>query len=203
MNDFKKILVLAPHTDDGELGCGGSIAKWVREGHEVHYAAFAYPKGTEPHILQSELEEAMNVLGVKNVTIGRFETRMFPTDRQMILDYMIQLGYQIKPDLVLIPSRFDQHQDHQTICQEAIRAFKQCSILGYEEPWNNLEFKTDVFNILTEADLNKKTEALEHWQSQHERFFFSNDFIKSLARTRGVQISTDYAEAFEVIRWII
>ncbi len=116
---------------------------------------------------------------------------------------MIDLGNLYKPDLVFLPSSYDTHQDHQTIHNEGFRAFKNCSILGYEQPWNNATFKTDVFIILSHLDLENKMTALDCYKSQVSRFFFDSDFIYSLAKTRGVQIGEEYAEAFEMIRWII
>jgi len=95
------------------------------------------------------------------------------------------------------------HQDHQTIACEGFRAFKKVSMLGYEIPWNNLTFQTNVFVFLSEQELNKKIEAVKCYKSQQNRNYAKEDFIRGLAKTRGIQIGVDYAEAFESIRWII
>ena len=84
-----------------------------------------------------------------------------------------------------------------------MRAFKECTILGYEQPWNNITFDTTAFVLLEDRHLRKKIEALNCYESQRCRAYFDDDFIQSLARTRGVQINACYAEAFEVIRWVI
>jgi hypothetical protein len=95
------------------------------------------------------------------------------------------------------------HQDHYTIAQEGFRAFKFSSLLSYELPWNNLSFNTACFMKLEEKHMLKKIEAVNQYKSQAHRPYANEEFIRSLARTRGVQINTHYAECFEVIRWIL
>lgn len=210
MEKENKILILAPHTDDGEFGCGGSIAKFIEEGKEVFYAAFSsaeksIPEGMSPDILKDEVKEATRVLGIpeNNLIIFDYEVRDFPLHRQEILEDLVKLGKKIKPDIIFLPSPNDTHQDHQTIAQEGFRAFKRSTLIGYEIPWNNLTFNTNSFVFLEERHLQKKIETLKCYKSQLNRYYASEDFIISLARTRGTQIGTKYAEVFEVIRWLI
>jgi LmbE family N-acetylglucosaminyl deacetylase len=204
------ILVLAPHIDDGEFGCGGTIAKFIEEGADVFYAAFSLcelslPSHLPKDILEIELQEAAGVLGLsnENLRIFPYGVRTFASVRQDILDDLISLRREIKPDLILMPSPQDIHQDHRTIALEAIRAFKLISILGYELPWNNLTFNTQSFVFLKEQHLKKKIAALNCYQSQAHRMYANESFIRSLAITRGTQIGAELAEAFEVVRWII
>lgn len=105
--------------------------------------------------------------------------------------------------MVFIPSPNDLHQDHQTVAMEGMRAFKQVSILGYELPWNNIKFNTQAFIKLEDRHIIRKIEALKAYKSQSFRDYLTEDFIWSLAKTRGVQIGSKYAETFEVIRWVI
>ncbi|MHB1152956.1 MAG: PIG-L deacetylase family protein [Eubacteriales bacterium] len=206
----KRILVLAPHTDDGEFGCGGTIAKFIAEKAEMFYTTFSVCELSVPpylpkNILETEVKNATEVLGIKkeNLKIFHYPVRNFDSCRQQILDDLINLKNAIEPDLLLMPSPHDIHQDHNTIATEGIRAFKQISVLGYELPWNNLTFNTQSFVFLEEEYLNKKIEALKCYQSQKNRVYANENFIHSLAVTRGTQIGVKYAEAFEVIRWII
>ncbi len=207
---FKKALVLAPHTDDGEFGCGGAMAKLISQGAEVHYAAFSsaeksLPSGVAPDVLVRELEAAMSSLGIPGPCrhIMDYPVRDFPERRQAILDDMIRLKAEIRPDLVLLPSSNDTHQDHLTVSQEGFRAFKDTTILGYEIPWNNRTFDTEGFVILEETHLKAKIDALRCYRSQLDRFYANESFIRSLAVTRGTQIGVKYAEAFEVMRWVL
>jgi N-acetylglucosamine malate deacetylase 1 len=209
MLDKKRVLVLAPHTDDGEFGCGASINKLIENGSEVYYVAFSaceqsvlpqFPKD----ILITEVKAATKVLGIKpdNLILFKYDVRTFGYHRQAILDDIIRLKTDIKPDLVFTPSVNDIHQDHSTISNEAVRAFKFTSILCYELPWNNFNFATTCFSKLDESHVVSKINALKEYQSQAHRPYADEDFIRSLARTRGVQIGTRYAEVFEVVRWI-
>ena len=205
-----KVLILAPHTDDGEFGCGGSIARFVREGNEIFYVAFsACEQSVLPHlpkdILISEVKEATSVLGIKskNLILHKFNVRTFNFNRQEILEILIELRNDIEPDYVFIPSVNDIHQDHSTIANEAIRAFKFTNILSYEMPWNNFTFNTTAFITLNSNDIFKKIKALKKYKSQSHRPYANENFIKSLATVRGTQIGREYAEVFEIIRLII
>jgi N-acetylglucosamine malate deacetylase 1 len=205
----KKILVLAPHTDDGELGCGGSIARFIEEGNEVICVAFSIaedsvPEGFAKDTLAVEFNKAMLTLGLKqeNIIFHRYKVRHFPEFRQDILQNLIDLRKEHQPDVVFVPSLNDIHQDHQVIANEGLRAFKKISILGYEMPWNNIVFETRCFIKLEKKHIQKKMDALACYNSQKHRGYLNNDFILGLARTRGTQFENEYAEAFEIIRWI-
>lgn len=207
---MKRVLVISPHTDDAELGCGGSIAKLIGEGKEVFYVALSsceksVPEGYDKDILKKEARKATKILGIegKNLLLYGFDVREFPKYRQEILDALIEIREKIKPDMVFTPSSFDTHQDHQAVRQETLRAFKMCSILGYEQPWNNITFNTHAFVSLKEEHIKKKIEALRCYETQKHRSYLNEDFIRGLAQTRGTQIEEKYAEAFEVIRWVI
>ena len=205
----KKILILAPHTDDGELGCGGSIARFCAEGKEVYYAAFclcskSLPDNLPSNTLELECKKATSLLGIPSsrLILFDYEVRQLPQSRQQILEELLKLNQQINPDMVLLPAASDVHQDHQVIHQEGLRAFKNTTFAGYELPWNNYSFRTNFFMKLSENDVNKKIEALQSYQSQSHRNYMQPDFIRSLAKVRGVQCNSEYAEAFELYKII-
>jgi len=210
LKNFKNVYVLAPHTDDGELGAGGLISKLVESGANVYYFAFStaelsVPDGFQKDILKTEVVNATTKLGIKRdkVIIYNYEVRKLNYARQEILEDLIKHRKELNPDLVLMPSLNDIHQDHSTIAQEGLRAFKNTTILGCELIWNNLTFDTTSFIKLNKKHILAKCDALKEYKSQGQRDYMSEEFIFSLARTRGVQIGTQYAESFEVIRWVI
>ena len=207
IGNFKNVLVLAPHTDDGELGAGGTIAKLIESGSKVTYAAFStasesVPEGLPREILKTEVKAATKALGIldENLIIYDYQVRQLGYHRQNILEDLIKLRTCNEFDLVLTPSLHDIHQDHATIAQESVRAFKNITILGYELIWNNLSLDTKCFVELEECHLQQKIIALKCYESQGHRRYLSKDFTLSLATARGVQAGSTYAECFEVIR---
>ena len=210
LSKFKNVYVLAPHTDDGELGAGGTIAKLLELGANIYYFAFStaaesVPEGMPRNILKTEVIKATTKLGIqeKNVVIYNYQVRKLNYSRQEILEDLMKHKKKLKPDLVLMPSLNDIHQDHATIAQEGLRAFKGSTILGYELIWNNLTFNTTSFINLEEKHIQKKCDSLKEYKSQASRDYMNEDFIFSLAKTRGVQIGVKYAESFEVVRMVL
>ena len=207
---MKKVLILSPHTDDGEIGCGGTIAKFISKGYEVIYIAFSaaeksLPKNLPKNTLRKEVLDATSCLGIKkkNCIVYKFEVRRFYEFRQEILDLMIKLNKKFKPDAVFLPSTNDTHQDHEVIAREGFRAFKKITLLGYEMPWNIKNFNTSCFIEISNKDLKTKIKAISKYKSQKNRNYSSKRYIESLAITRGVQIGKKYAESFEVVRWLM
>lgn len=204
------IFVLAPHTDDGELGCGGSIARFIEKGDEVYYIAFSIceetlPDGLPKDTLKQELYCAAKVLGIKeeNIIAYNYTVRRFYEQRQDILERMVDLNKRLSPGIVMMPSLHDTHQDHIVIATEGMRAFKHTCLLAYEEPWNNFTFNYQTFIKLERHHIDKKADAVACYKSQSEKTYCKSDFINSLALTHGVQAGYELAEAFETIRWII
>ena len=118
MFDPTRILVLAPHTDDGELGCGASIAAFIASGKEVFYSAFStcsrsLPKDLPPDTLSNECKKANALLGIpeNNIVLYDFEVRELLVQRQTILEELITLNKKLNPDLVFLPAINDIHQD--------------------------------------------------------------------------------------------
>lgn len=209
MTANNRVLVLAPHTDDGELGCGGTISRMIEEGREVYYAAFStaaesVPPPFPPDILEKEVREGTKVLGIPaaNLLVYKYKVRHLPHMRQEILEELVRMKREIDPATVFLPSAQDLHQDHQTVHIEGLRAFKTVTVLGYELPWNNLSFDYRHFCVLTREHVQTKIAALRCYQSQQHRPYTQEEFIWSWARTRGGQIMVEYAEAFDVLRWV-
>lgn len=207
---YSKVLVLAPHTDDGELGCGGFINRLIEGGSDVYYAAFSsceksVPDGLPKDILKREVKNATKKLGLseEKLIILNYPVREFSAYRQQILEELIKLKNTIQPNLILCPSLNDIHQDHNVIAHEAVRAFKNYTILGYELPWNNLTICSSCFVKLRKENVMTKIEALKEYTSQEGRLYTKEESIIALAKARGIQINEEYAELFEVIRVVI
>ena len=201
-----RALVLGAHTDD-EFGCAGTIARMVETGVEVHYACFSpceesVPEGFDRDVLKREVRDAISALGVddRNFTLFDYRVRHFPAFRQEILEDLIRLRAEIRPNLVFIPAFSDTHQDHSVIAAEGFRAFKHATLLGYELPMNSVSFNHVCFVALDERHMEAKLRHARAYVSQAGRAYLQEDFIRSLAVVRGLQAGTSAAEAFEAIR---
>jgi len=194
----RNALVLSPHTDDAELGCGGTIAKLIEEGWKVHVIYFSAVKTRFPELVK-EAANSATVLGM-SYDILDFNTRYFPRDRQEVLQALHDQSRKETYDLVFTPTTTDIHQDHGIVTTEAKRIFRKCTLLGYELPWNNLEVSLNCFIPLEKRHIKKKMEALECYNTQKKHPYFDKKFLESVVKMRGVQLSTEFAEGFETIK---
>ena len=206
-----KVLLLSPHTDDVELSAGATLAKLSQDkSNTFAWAVFstcedAVPQGWPSDTLKKEFTAVASKCGIGTLYIYNFPNKNFPEHRQEIMDNLDQIKQEFKPDLIIAPSLNDSHQDHKTIAEESIRVFKKdTSIIGYEMPWSNLIFQPQLFVRVTPTHMEMKWSLLQNYKSQFtlKRNYFSKEFIFGWARMRGVQCNSEYAEAFEVIRWI-
>ena len=209
IDSFRRVLVLCAHTDD-EFGCAGTVLRLVAAGAEVRYLALSsceasVPEGLPKDVLVHECRACTAALGIppENVEVGPFPVRYFPRDRQAILERLVAISRDYAPDLVLLPSSRDTHQDHAVVAQEGFRAFKRSTVLGFELPQNLVTFENSAFVALDGPTLDRKIEALAAYWSQGFRPYSTDAFIRGLATVRGVQCGADYAEAFEVVRLIV
>lgn len=209
MEKTNKILILSAHPDDGEIGCGGTIARFIREGKQVVHIVFSAAEkiGAETvkrQVRLDEFDKANDLLGVQKTycPIGYIHRNMV-SQRDMILQFLVTLKDKVQFTAVFMPCLHDIHQDHAVVAHEALRAFKGTDIFCYEMPWNNLNFNTQCFIKVEHRDISKKIQALSFYETQQDKPYMNPKFIESWAITRGVQCGSVYAEAFENIRRII
>ena len=197
---MKRILAIAPHTDDIELGCGATLHKYKDE-YQIDALSItsAQPLATGDPV--QEFYNAMDIIGA-NAWFLDYECRVLNERRQDLLNYFWQLQQKNKYDIVFCPSSYDHHQDHQVVYAEAFRAFKHSTILGYELPWNNRIFRTDVFISVEQQDIDAKIKMLDCYETQLERAFMCKEYVQDIARTRALQVGKKYVESFEAIRVI-
>src|SRR3984893_6769082 len=175
MSSMQRVLVLAPHTDDAELGCGGTIARLLREGGNVFVAAFStaeesLPPGAAPTRLRNEFLPDMHVLGISpdKTFVSGHPVRGLSYYRQELLEELVKLRNQVNQNMVFLPSASDLHQDHQVLNAEGLRCFKDMTVWGYELPWNNIGFPAQAFITLERCEVRAKWEALQTYKSQFE-----------------------------------
>lgn len=203
-----RILILSPHTDDAEIGAGGTICK-LRDKNELLWVVFSsceesLPEGFSKDTLVKEFKKVSDYTEIESIVLD-YQVRKLDEHRQRILEYLIMLRRDFQPELIIAPSLNDFHQDHKVVANEAVRAFKtSASIVCYELPWNNIQFNTQMFVKLNREHIREKIKLLSFYKSQIavRGYPFTSAYIKGLATVRGAQIDEEFAEAFEVIRWI-
>jgi LmbE family N-acetylglucosaminyl deacetylase len=198
-----KILLLAPHADDIELGCGATVARFAEENHDILWIVIA----------PVELLNSEHLLAVEEVELKKSKCPYFQFDirciferRKELRESFFSLKSSFIPDLVIGPSLNDLHQDHQTVAEEMVRAFKNsCSVICYELPWNHISFNAQLLVRLEKRHVDKKLQMLKKFKSQIpiRGKYFSEKLVRGLSAVRGIQLGSEYAEAFEVVRWVL
>lgn len=194
--------------DDIELGASGLVSKLVKRGCEVRHLVLSVsveslPDGYSSNDLVSESAAASSLLGVDKCVVRDYPTRKFPHLSSAILQEFVDIKRSFLPDLILIPSSFDQHQDHKCVHDQALRAFKDKSIIGYNLPWNNFTESFNLYVPLNDIEIADKYKILKKFRSQSHREYFDEEYFLACHRYYGSKVSSKFAEAYEVIKCII
>lgn len=219
-----KVLVIAPHPDDEVLGVGGTIAKRVNEGHEVHVCIVTrgYPPMFNEDLIEAGVKECEiangQILGTYSLFFLRQPAAKLDTvPIHQIINLIQSVIRDLEPDEVYIPHRGDIHIDHKIVIDAAmvalrpkhkhrvrrILAYEVPSETGWDLPNENNAFVPNVFEDITDT-LELKIKAMNTYQSQSEKFpgARSPEAIRALAAYRGTTVCTGAAEAFSLIREI-
>ncbi len=216
----RRILVIAPHPDDEVLGCGGTIARRVKEGHEIHLCVVtkAYLPEWSRESIKERKEEVYRVaesLGIRKVFFLDYPTAKLDTVPQKELNSAIKkVVNEVEPDEVYLPHKGDLNRDHRSVFESALVAMRPMQssvkkILAYEtlsetEWGRHLDtFVPLVFVDITDT-IDKKLEVMKLYKQEirqlpHPR---SLEIVKALARKRGSESGVHFAEAFSPVREI-
>jgi LmbE family N-acetylglucosaminyl deacetylase len=201
---MNRILALAAHPDDIEIGCGGTLASYVERGAEVHlFVATEGGRGGDREVRRAEQEEAARILGVKQVHWGAFDDTDLPASTNQLIQAIDELIEEIKPLIVFVNHHDDTHQDHRALALATYAAARYVpNVLAYETPTSN-NFEPKVFMDISDT-LERKTEALKAHASQVERTNIQGlDIVEialSTAHFRGIHGRLNSAEAFVPVR---
>lgn len=203
MNFFgRSVLFLGAHPDDIELGCGALLHQIVNQTDILCVTLSDNQKNPDLKNLKEEHYQAMEVLGVPKdkVIFGPFTTRVFPDARQEILEYFLKLRREFGPDLIFVHSKQDIHQDHLTMTDEALRAFRGITVLGFDVVRSSYGFFPHFLVEVTEEDVNKKIEALACYETYRDRYYFNSELTRSIMVRHGALAERPFAEGFDILR---
>lgn len=203
MNFFgKSVLFLGAHPDDIELGCGALLHQIVKQTDLLCVTLSDNQKNPDLKNVKEEHYQAMEVLGVPQdrVIFGPFTTRVFPDARQEILEYFLKLRREFGPDLIFVHSKQDVHQDHLTMTDEALRAFRGITVLGFDVVRSSYGFFPHFLVEVTEEDVKKKVEALSCYETYRDRYYFNSELTRSIMVRHGALAERPFAEGFDILR---
>lgn len=222
------VLVLAPHPDDETLGCGGVIARFVAEGHDVTVGIVTGPgDGEHPFVAQhlfdevrSELADAMRILGVSKIIFGSIPTTMAADmDRRALNAEVLRIIDAAQPEILFVPFALDLHSDHREIFHAASIAWRPHLDRGrsirevycYEVPTEthlNIPYVEQAFvpNMWFDVSDHVETKfaALACFKSQLQQppMPRSLESLRAFTTWRGSQIGVRAAEAFVLVRML-
>ena len=198
----KRVLFLGAHPDDIELGCGALLHHIVRETDILCVTLSDNQKNPDLKNVKEEHYVSMAILGVprEKIIFGPFTTRVFPDSRQEILEYFLKLRRDFQPDLIFVHSRQDIHQDHTTMTDEALRAFRGITVLGFDVVRSSYGFFPHFLVEVTEDDVTKKIEALSQYETYRDRYYFNAELTRSIMVRHGALAECPFAEGFDILR---
>lgn len=198
----RRVLFVGAHPDDIELGCGALISNIVGRAELICVTLSDNRNNPELANLVDEHMRSMELLGVPEeaVVIESFETRNFSRDRQQILEYLYQLNRDHQPELVFVHTSADIHQDHGVVTQEALRAFRGTSLLGFDVLRSSHGFFPDFLVEVSEVDVERKLQALACYETYQDRYYFDPEIIRSTLIRHGALAERPFAEGFDILR---
>lgn len=198
----KKVCFLGAHPDDIELGCGALLAQIADKTELLCVTLSDNQKNPALMNLVDEHYQSMKVLGVpaEKVIIGHFETRNFPSARQEILEYLFQLNRSFQPEIVFVHTKADIHQDHATVTDEALRAFRGTTVLGFDVLRSSYGFFPNFLVGVTPGEVDKKVEALAAYTTYAKKYYFDPEVTRATLKRYGALAEREYAEGFDILR---
>ena len=200
-NETLSVLCLGAHSDDIEIGAGGTILNWIASGVRLK-VDWCVLSAIGPRAAEAEASAAAFLAGAVSgrIELGQFEDSLFPYQGAEIKAWLGALKAEVEPDVILTHARNDAHQDHREVSQLTWNLFRDHLVLEYEIPkWDGDVGQPNLYVPLTSAILERKIELLlAHFGSQRSKDWFDAETFIGLARLRGVECRAPerFAEAF-------
>jgi LmbE family N-acetylglucosaminyl deacetylase len=198
----KRILFLGAHPDDIELGAGALIHNICGQS-EILCATLS--DNQQNPLLQEVVKEhraSMAILGVPETSdlVETFETRKFPDRRQEVLEYLLKLRREFQPEIVFCHSQNDIHQDHNVVTQEALRAYRGLTLLGFDVVRSSYNFFPHFLVEVSAEDVEAKIEALAQYKTYHDKYYFEPTLLRATMIRHGTLAERQFAEGFDILR---
>jgi LmbE family N-acetylglucosaminyl deacetylase len=198
----KRVCFIGAHPDDIELGCGALISNISQQTDVLCVTLSDNKKNPDLQNLIAEHKASMAVLGVtgERDIVKDFETRRFPEARQEILETFLDIKKNFKPEIVFVHTKNDIHQDHATVTDEALRAFRGITVLGFDVLRSSYGFFPHFLFEVTEKDVEKKLAALAEYKTYANRYYFDSQITRATMIRHGALAERPFAEGFDILR---
>jgi len=196
-----RILCLGAHSDDIEIGCGGTILSWISAGVNVD-STWCVLSASGPRASEAKASaiDFLNGAISSRIVLGQFEDGRLPSQTVKLRDWFESLKTEVSPDIILTHRRDDAHQDHREISRLTWNTFRDHLILEYEIPkWDGDLGQPNLYQPLSSDVLDRKVAfLLQHFGSQRSKDWFDAETFRGLARLRGMESRSPdrVAEAF-------
>jgi LmbE family N-acetylglucosaminyl deacetylase len=200
----KRVCFFGAHPDDIEIGCGALISHIAGQTDLRVVTLSDNQKNPLLKNIVSEHYRSMKILGVpeEKVIVGQFETRRFPQFRQEILSFILEIRNEFNPDMVFVHTKADLHQDHATVTEEGLRAFRGTTVLGYDVIRSSYGFFPHFLVEVDEIDVSNKIQALSEYHTYDDKYYFDPDLTRSILVKNGALAERKFAEGFDILRII-
>jgi LmbE family N-acetylglucosaminyl deacetylase len=198
---LQTVLCLGAHSDDIEIGCGGTLMRLLAErpGIEVHWVVFS-AAGVRGEEAQASAAAFLSSVALKRIVLHQFPDTCFPFVGMEIKEQFRQLQTEVSPDLIFTHRLEDRHQDHRLIAELTWNAFRDHLILEYEIQKYEGDLGTPNFYVPLDktAVQQKVAHLVKHFASQHAKPWYTAETFQSLLRIRGIECNSPsgYAEGF-------
>ena len=196
-----KVIFLGAHSDDIEIGCGGTILRLIQENPEIDVTWVVFSAlGERGSEAKKSAEEFLHNVNHKQIMVYEFQDGYFPYKGAEIKDIFENLKGDLAPDLIFTHYRNDLHQDHRLLCELTWNTWRDHFILEYEIPKYDGDLGSPNFFVTLDDNLReKKVELLmRFFQTQANKHWFSTETFNALLRLRGIECKSPggYAEAY-------
>ena len=199
LGNAKRLLFLGAHSDDIEIGCGGTILRLTKRnpGLEIVWVVFS-ADGNRRREARSGAQLFLKDAGLSRVVLKKFRNGFFPVQGELIKESFETLKRSFNPDVVFTHYREDRHQDHRLLSDLTWNTFRDHLILEYEIPKYDGDLGIpNLFVPLDQVVCRRKARALcRIFGTQKSKHWFSEDTFLALMRLRGIECASHYAEAF-------
>ncbi len=197
-NGCQRVMCIGAHSDDIEIGCGGTVLKLIQHNPNLEFY-WAVMSGNPERATEARQAASRFLEGAHStVRIFEFSDTLFPTQFAELKNVFSSIRAEFQPDLIFTHARNDRHQDHRTLSDLTWNAFRNHLILEYEIPKFDGDLgQPNVFVALDEHLAQRKVELLmECFGTQRSKHWFSPDTFEGLMRLRGLESATRFAEGF-------